>query len=314
MPPTAILVAFALALLSCPSAFLLLWLTYRKTKEASLRSLAFCILGLFLILLGNGATFVMADVVRKWEPRIGYLLMNEVFISAVLMGAFLFIFAHDCTRTAIDARRKGLFWIFSILFFFLVVSLPIFLSGPGQLNLDRGYLASSLYVTICQVYSSAVIVRNRSKLPPPYDRFLPLVTVLMLALGMLSLANDFFHFGRLLRGPDIPFSPIFVLALNAVSIAICAKELLSPKEKAAMTSEETSGGPFHDLTLTERERDILPLLVEGLSNEEIAARLFISYHTVKNHVTSIFRKAGVANRFELLKRARAAASETLRGD
>src|SRR5512140_3039662 len=100
MLPTAILAAFALALLSCPSAFVLLWLTYKKTGEASLRSLALFTLGLLLLFLGNAASFIMAFVVRKWEPRIGFLLMNEVFISAVMMGAFLSVFSHECTRTA----------------------------------------------------------------------------------------------------------------------------------------------------------------------------------------------------------------------
>jgi DNA-binding NarL/FixJ family response regulator len=57
-----------------------------------------------------------------------------------------------------------------------------------------------------------------------------------------------------------------------------------------------------DLDLTDRESEIVPLIVEGLSNEAIASRLFISPHTVKNHVTSIFRKSGATNRFELLKR------------
>jgi DNA-binding CsgD family transcriptional regulator len=291
----ALLVAFALAFLSGPSAFLLLWLTYKRTKEASLRSMAFCILGLCLILLGNAASFVMADVLRKWDPRIGFLLMNEVFISAVMMGSFLSIFAHEVTRTSIGRRRTSLFWAFSILFFFLVLSLPIFLGGPGQVNLDHGYLASSLYVTICQAYSTGVIVRNRRRLPPPFGGFLPTFASLLLGIGFFSLANDFFHFGRLLRGHDLSFSPIFFLLINLFVIVTCAKELLSPKGG----SKDAVGAP--DFGLTAREREIIPLIVEGLTNEEIAERLFISPHTVKNHVTGIFRKAGVASRFELLK-------------
>ena len=297
MLPTLILVAFALAILSSPSAFLLLWLTYKRTGEASLRSLAFCILGLCLILLGNAATFIMADVLRTWDPRIAFLLMNEVFLSSVMMGAFLSIFAHDCTRTSIGMLRKTLFWAFSILFFFLVLSLPIFLSGPGQMDLSHGYLASSLYVTICQAYSTGVFVRNRGRLPPYYGG-LPTFNVILLLLGFTSLGNDFFHFGRLLGGPDFPLSPVFFLLINGFIIAICAGELLSPKGK--LKNQAGRGNP--DLGLTGREEDILPLLIEGLTNEEIAARLFISPHTVKNHVTNIFRKAGVGNRFELLKR------------
>ncbi len=298
MSSTAILAAFALAFLSGPSAFLLLWLTYKRTAEASIRSLAFCILGLCLLLLGNAATFIMADILRKWDPRVGFLLMNEVFISAVMMGSFLLIFSHECTRTSIGMRRKGLFWAFSILFFFLVVSLPIFLSGPGQLNLDHGYLASSLYVTICQLYSTGVLIRFRRRLPPPYSGFSPVFSTILLGLGLLSLANDYFHFGRLMQGPDFPFSPVFFLLINVFVISMCARKLLAPKEMTANEVDSTLLG----FGLTEREGEIVPLVVEGLSNEEIAARLFISPHTVKNHITGIFRKAGVANRFELLKR------------
>ena len=48
--------------------------------------------------------------------------------------------------------------------------------------------------------------------------------------------------------------------------------------------------------LSAREREILELLANGLTNREIAAALYISPHTVKNHVSSIYRKLGVDDR------------------
>jgi NarL family two-component system response regulator YdfI len=50
--------------------------------------------------------------------------------------------------------------------------------------------------------------------------------------------------------------------------------------------------------LTERELEILQLLAYGLTNKQIAARLKISAHTVKFHVSSIFSKLGTTNRVE----------------
>jgi DNA-binding NarL/FixJ family response regulator len=60
--------------------------------------------------------------------------------------------------------------------------------------------------------------------------------------------------------------------------------------------------PFEE-PLTARELEVLRLLVEGLSNKGIAARLEISDQTVKFHVASICRKLGAANRTDAVRRA-----------
>ena len=49
---------------------------------------------------------------------------------------------------------------------------------------------------------------------------------------------------------------------------------------------------------TEREREVLFLLLKGLNNKEISKKLFISNHTTKAHVASIYKKLGVCNRVQ----------------
>jgi len=56
--------------------------------------------------------------------------------------------------------------------------------------------------------------------------------------------------------------------------------------------------------LTDREREILTLVAQGLSNGEIAARLVVSLKTVRNYVSNIFSKLEVADRTEAILRAR----------
>jgi DNA-binding NarL/FixJ family response regulator len=51
--------------------------------------------------------------------------------------------------------------------------------------------------------------------------------------------------------------------------------------------------------LTQREREIVDVLCEGLNNRQIAERLFISEATVRNHLTSILAKLALSDRFEL---------------
>jgi len=55
---------------------------------------------------------------------------------------------------------------------------------------------------------------------------------------------------------------------------------------------------FAELSL--RERDVLQLMAKGLSNDEIAQQLFISPHTVKNHVSRIYQKLGIDDRTKVV--------------
>jgi two-component system, NarL family, nitrate/nitrite response regulator NarL len=52
-------------------------------------------------------------------------------------------------------------------------------------------------------------------------------------------------------------------------------------------------------SLTEREREVVALIVEGLASKRIAERLFISEKTVSNHLTAIYSKLGLSTRLEL---------------
>ncbi|MBN8595444.1 MAG: hypothetical protein J0M33_27075 [Anaerolineae bacterium] len=61
--------------------------------------------------------------------------------------------------------------------------------------------------------------------------------------------------------------------------------------------------PVQDSILTEREREILMLIAQGDANKEIAARLFITVHTVKKHTTSIYEKLNVLSRTQAILRA-----------
>ena len=54
------------------------------------------------------------------------------------------------------------------------------------------------------------------------------------------------------------------------------------------------------LALTAREKEILYLILEGLNNQEVGEYLKISVHTVKNHVTNIFKKLNVSDRIHAM--------------
>jgi DNA-binding NarL/FixJ family response regulator len=93
---------------------------------------------------------------------------------------------------------------------------------------------------------------------------------------------------------------MLVTALDAVARGLT---VIDPALAAAVLPgrDRALPGPVEDLT--PRERTVLQLLAEGLSNKVIAERLAISEHTVKFHVNAILSKLGAQSRTEAVTRA-----------
>jgi NarL family two-component system response regulator LiaR len=84
---------------------------------------------------------------------------------------------------------------------------------------------------------------------------------------------------------------------RAIRAAHAGRATLSPEAAQALV-ETANQPPAPGLDLTEREREVLALMVEGLNNTQIAGRLSVSASTVKSHVSNILSKLGVASRTE----------------
>jgi NarL family two-component system response regulator LiaR len=85
--------------------------------------------------------------------------------------------------------------------------------------------------------------------------------------------------------------------VRAIRAAHVGRATLSP-EVAQTLVETANQPPTPGLNLTEREREVLALMVEGLNNKQIAERLTVSLSTIKSHVSNILLKLGVASRTE----------------
>jgi NarL family two-component system response regulator LiaR len=87
---------------------------------------------------------------------------------------------------------------------------------------------------------------------------------------------------------------------NAIRSAHAGRMTLSA-EAAQVLAQSVTQPHLPGNELTERERDVLKCMVEGLNNNEIAERLIVSLGTVKFHISNIFQKLGVDSRVEAVK-------------
>jgi NarL family two-component system response regulator LiaR len=106
------------------------------------------------------------------------------------------------------------------------------------------------------------------------------------------------------------------IALIFTSLGIwLASKLTRPKiktvivEKPIFYADPKTGFTVNEkeleaLGLSKREREVLQLMADGLSNEEIGKRLFVSLNTVKTHSSNIFEKMDVQRRTQAIEKAK----------
>jgi NarL family two-component system response regulator LiaR len=85
---------------------------------------------------------------------------------------------------------------------------------------------------------------------------------------------------------------------NAIRAAYAGKPTLAPEAAQALIQATRMPAEKIGFDLTEREREVLTLMAQGLNNNEIAERLVVSKSTAKFHVSSILSKLGSASRTE----------------
>ena len=87
-------------------------------------------------------------------------------------------------------------------------------------------------------------------------------------------------------------------------LAAFPQQIRAQEHQPKRAGERTKMQPLLD-PLSERELEVLQLLAQGISNQEVAQELVITVYTVKRHVSHIFSKLGVSNRVQALRQARA---------
>jgi len=131
------------------------------------------------------------------------------------------------------------------------------------------------------------------------------------AAGLLIAGMRFVDYRFLILEHSIEIYGAVVAALFAavgiwLGLTITKEKIVEKRVEVAVPA-----GPFvfnqakaDELTLTPREIEVLGLLAEGLSNKEMAERLFVSENTIKTHCSRVFDKLGAGRRTQAVQKGK----------
>jgi DNA-binding CsgD family transcriptional regulator len=138
-----------------------------------------------------------------------------------------------------------------------------------------------------------------------------------LALAALIFILKYVEYRYLLRDLRVEmYIGLVAVLFTALGIWMGSKLLLGKREAPAEAAQAVPSAPYEALQpaaleealrrigISRRELEVLQLIAEGRSNQEIADRLFISLPTVKSHSSSLFGKLDVRRRTEAVHKAK----------
>ncbi len=127
-----------------------------------------------------------------------------------------------------------------------------------------------------------------------------------LVTGLLTLIISVNEYWFLYKMRSFEIYGVIIAGLFLITGLWVGKSLYDRKQKPGLTTDIFSSQLNQNTPsgLSKREMEVLELLAEGISNQEIADKLFISENTVKTHTSRLFEKLGVKNRTAAVLKAK----------
>jgi len=284
------------------AAFSLGVLYYRKDKILwKFKGLLFLAYILFLFFLA-GIRFYVSELAGL-DQSIFYSFLRFLYV----IGYSLLIYYLPATINYLLNRpwkRNRLIWVIVASLSYFCAGIVLMIRGITPIwNLPLGafFFIAFIFVLLDAFRSLPLIRDSRGRLTVTL-LFAGTFIFLPLLLIVRMIGSQFF------TNPDnyllfFPVQTFYFLWLSLVLVQFLMLRILEADAVPLPLSEQPLSF-FEARGITPRERDIILCLEKGLTYKEIGQELYISSHTVSNHVASIYKKTGVRSRVEMLNELR----------
>ena len=220
-----------------------------------------------------------------------------IIISGFLMLYFMPLFIYKVTHIPFTKVKRTIH--ISILVIILSTVITEYLYYMKIAEVIRNILYTTIFI-----YSAWLILANNRKIQHKDARTVLIVfsilifTILPLILIHRVFGLLFFPDNMVLNLPH--FNTLFLLISAIIALSYGAKYLFN--ERICTTGFIPLGEVAKNTDISQREQEIIRLLIRGLSNRQIAENLYISQKTVKNHIYHIYQKLGISSRLQLINK------------
>jgi DNA-binding CsgD family transcriptional regulator len=280
---------YLLTLSSAVSTMIVSFLIYIQHRKTVLLWYMGILGAYFVSLIGVFLKFYIFLTDLEYTPVFRTIRFAVSLLGASLILGLLPFFIHKLLGFAMSRRKKFIFlgilsaMISSYVLYFFLSSRWI----VEWLVRPLGY-ATALFVLMFALFH---LKQVGSRFLKRAMRIYLLIHLFFIPLIYLEDAGEIFFASQI----HLTF-PLFFLTLNGLSLIFAWLYLNQP---AFIRDRRLMEYFVNTYQITEREKEIVQLILDGKSNEEIAKKLFISPKTVGNHVYNIYQKTGVQNRVQL---------------
>ncbi len=292
---------YLFSLLTGSVAVFLSYLAYRKYKNKVSVIHFFFQISLFLFILTHTIYFYFHIIKFNFFNYV--YLFNQIYI---ILDSFL---CYSVPLLALYLSKKKVENIFERIFLFfpfsgvlLVIEILLFrLNENFQEKVILFYSYLLILIIVSSLMFLVVSLKNQK------EEFLRklikkiIIVVLLFIPGFIVDANFDLFQNRLKIIPKLfNFLGIFYIVWNIFTIYYSFIFIDKVVDKKGII--EITDDFIRYYKITEREKELLSLIVNGLTNKEIAKRMFLSEGTVKNYIYYLFQKLNVSTRTEIVKK------------
>lgn len=303
--------SFVFFIFALSVGFLTIYLAYRMNKTYRRRYLpsylyfliAFNIMG-FLNHIGRYlGVSMLRDSPEETLMLIRYLFAFLAFPFVALSIYLFFMFANDLLEQKISSLFNRFFAVgWSILFIIqLVLAKNYFETNNDRIHLSFSQVINFLGIISFLCIPFYILFKTRDIKDMRHKTVARNFSLIYLfCFGISSLITS-----RLILAYLIPYTvtimvfSFFVVNLPPLLYLFVALKKLSVGGELAAVQDSDLNDFFIVHKISKREQEIIELMLRGMSNADIEKKLFISPHTVKNHIYNIYQKLGVKNRVQI---------------